>query len=48
MADKKTARKEYKPGRQCQKCGCRLAQHKNRVSCGRCGYTEFIGHGEKV
>ena len=27
----------------CPKCGegYRLAQHKNRVSCGRCNYTEF-------
>ncbi|MEM3444599.1 MAG: 30S ribosomal protein S27ae [Thermoplasmata archaeon] len=27
----------------CPKCGpgCFLAEHENRVSCGRCGYTEF-------
>ena len=27
----------------CPKCGVGvfLAQHKNRVSCGKCGYTEF-------
>ena len=27
----------------CPKCGegVFLAQHKNRVSCGSCGYTEF-------
>lgn len=27
----------------CPKCGdgCFLAEHKNRVSCGRCHYTEF-------
>lgn len=28
----------------CPKCGpgVFLATHKNRVSCGKCGYTEFI------
>ncbi|MCW1294047.1 MAG: 30S ribosomal protein S27ae [Candidatus Parvarchaeota archaeon] len=28
----------------CPKCGegFFLAQHKNRLACGRCGYTEFI------
>jgi len=28
----------------CPKCGpgVFLAKHKNRVSCGKCGYTEFI------
>ena len=27
----------------CPKCGegVFLAEHKNRVSCGRCGYTEY-------
>ena len=27
----------------CPKCGegVFLAEHKNRVSCGKCGYTEF-------
>ena len=27
----------------CPKCGpgVLLAQHKNRTSCGKCGYTEF-------
>lgn len=27
----------------CPKCGegVFLAEHKNRISCGRCGYTEF-------
>lgn len=27
----------------CPKCGpgIFLAEHKNRVACGRCGYTEF-------
>jgi len=29
--------------RDCPKCGdgVFLAEHKNRVSCGKCGYTEF-------
>lgn len=31
--------------RHCPKCGdgVFLAEHKNRVSCGKCGYTEFKG-----
>ncbi len=30
---------------ECPKCGpgFRMAQHHNRKSCGRCGYTEFGG-----
>lgn len=34
--------KAYKPGRSCPKCGSgvRLANHENRLSCGRCGYFE--------
>jgi small subunit ribosomal protein S27Ae len=29
--------------RECPKCGAGvfMAQHKDRVSCGKCGYTEF-------
>jgi len=29
--------------RHCPKCGdgVFLGEHKNRVSCGKCGYTEF-------
>lgn len=32
----------YKPGKSCPKCGVgvRLAEHKDRRSCGRCGYFE--------
>jgi small subunit ribosomal protein S27Ae len=32
-----------KKSRMCPKCGpgVFLADHKNRFSCGRCGYTEF-------
>lgn len=34
--------KAYKPGKSCPKCGAgvRLAEHKNRRSCGKCGYFE--------
>jgi small subunit ribosomal protein S27Ae len=46
MADAKDSKKKketkpYKPGRRCQKCGSRMADHKNRYACGKCGYTEF-------
>jgi len=49
MADKKekpkregVATKPYKKGKQCPKCGpgVKLADHKNRNSCGKCGYYE--------
>ncbi|MBN2477756.1 30S ribosomal protein S27ae [Candidatus Micrarchaeota archaeon] len=32
----------YKKGRSCPKCGpgVKLAEHKDRFSCGRCGYYE--------
>jgi len=35
--------------RNCPKCGdgVFLADHKNRLSCGKCGYTEFKGRQEK-
>jgi small subunit ribosomal protein S27Ae len=37
---KKTS--EYKnPEKMCPKCGVRMANHKNRFSCGKCGYTEM-------
>ena len=31
-------------GRFCPKCGAGvfMAKHKDRVTCGRCGYTEFL------
>ncbi|MDE1868731.1 MAG: 30S ribosomal protein S27ae [Candidatus Micrarchaeota archaeon] len=43
MADKKDKKKPvaYKPGRLCPKCGARMGEHSDRVSCGKCGYTEF-------
>jgi small subunit ribosomal protein S27Ae len=43
-AKKKEAKKPkaYKPGKFCPKCGAgiRLAEHKDRRSCGKCGYFE--------
>jgi small subunit ribosomal protein S27Ae len=49
MADKETKKeggkkkvaKPYKPGKMCPKCNSRMADHADRYSCGRCGYTEF-------
>ena len=45
MADAKKPVKKfkpYKPKRACPKCGSgvRLADHKDRVSCGKCHYFE--------
>ena len=51
MADQKPAatakkkEKKFKPfkaGKSCPKCGSgvRLAEHKDRHSCGKCGYME--------
>jgi small subunit ribosomal protein S27Ae len=39
---KEKKQKPYKPGKACPKCGAgvRLAEHKDRRSCGRCGYFE--------
>ena len=36
--------------RHCPKCGDGyfLAEHKNRLSCGKCGYTEFKTKGKKI
>ncbi|HUC39049.1 MAG TPA: 30S ribosomal protein S27ae [Candidatus Acidoferrum sp.] len=48
MAEKKAKKfKAYKQGRQCPKCGSRLAEHADRMSCGKCGYTEFK-HAKQV
>ncbi|MCL4373458.1 MAG: 30S ribosomal protein S27ae [Candidatus Marsarchaeota archaeon] len=33
--------KEYKPPKMCPKCNSRMAEHADRFTCGRCGYTEF-------
>lgn len=43
MADKKAKKfKPYKKGKFCPRCGApkRLAEHKDRLSCGGCGYME--------
>lgn len=34
--------KAYKAGKYCPKCGTgiKLAEHKDRLSCGKCGYME--------
>lgn len=39
---KKQKPKAYAPGKYCPKCGTgvRLAEHKDRRSCGKCGYME--------
>lgn len=41
-AKKERITKAYAPGKNCPKCGAgfRLAEHKNRRSCGKCGYFE--------
>jgi len=41
-AKKEKSFKPYKKGKTCPKCGSgvRLAEHKNRASCGKCGYFE--------
>jgi len=43
MAEKKKKVSSWKKGRNCPKCGggVRLAEHKDRLACGRCGYTEM-------
>jgi len=35
--------KAQKKGKTCPKCGPSvfMGEHKNRVSCGKCGYSEF-------
>ncbi len=42
MAEKKKSFKAYKAGRACPKCGAgsKLANHKDRFTCGKCGYME--------
>ncbi|PIT84128.1 30S ribosomal protein S27ae [Candidatus Micrarchaeota archaeon CG10_big_fil_rev_8_21_14_0_10_45_29] len=41
-APKKKKIKAYARGKACPKCGSgvRLGEHKNRRSCGKCGYFE--------
>ena len=41
-AAKKAAPKAYRPAAKfCPKCGSRMADHRDRYACGRCGYTEW-------
>jgi len=48
MADDKSKKfKPYTPGRMCPKCNSRMAAHKDRYTCGKCGYTEFKGKDKK-
>lgn len=47
MADKKKEFKQYRPGKLCPKCHSRMGEHRDRISCGRCGYTEFSKHEKK-
>lgn len=39
---KKSGPRVYKPGKSCPKCGpgIHMASHKDRLSCGKCGYFE--------
>ncbi len=49
MAEKKQKNAApYKPGRACPKCGRRMGEHKDRFSCGSCGYMEVKAHDKKV
>lgn len=41
VAKKKKTFSAYAPGRMCPKCGKRMGEHKDRFSCGGCGYAEF-------
>ncbi|MFH1780259.1 MAG: 30S ribosomal protein S27ae [Candidatus Micrarchaeota archaeon] len=43
MAEKKEKKtKKYEKRKACPKCGAgtNLAEHKDRLSCGKCGYME--------
>lgn len=33
--------KPFKEKKPCPKCSSRMADHIDRFSCGKCGYTEF-------
>ncbi len=43
MTEKKEKKefKPYKAPKLCPKCNSRMAEHADRYTCGRCGYTEF-------
>ena len=42
LPKKESKPKPYKPGKNCPRCGAgvKLADHKDRSSCGKCGYFE--------
>ena len=44
-APAKKEKKTFKPYKEalkrCPKCSSRLGDHKDRFSCGKCGYSEF-------
>ena len=35
---------EYKQGKMCPKCNCKMGEHSDRLTCGKCRYTEFKKH----
>jgi ribosomal protein S27AE len=45
MAEKKESKKKnvipYKAGKSCPKCHSKMGDHADRITCGKCGYTEF-------
>ena len=44
MAEEKSAKKDirpYVPPKECPKCGSRMANHADRYTCCKGGYTEF-------
>jgi ribosomal protein S27AE len=41
--EKKTFRPYKEAAKRCPKCSSRLGEHKDRFSCGKCGYCEFKG-----
>ena len=39
--EKKTFKPYKEAAKRCPKCSSRLGDHKDRFSCGKCGYSEF-------
>ncbi|MEM3020513.1 MAG: 30S ribosomal protein S27ae [Candidatus Micrarchaeaceae archaeon] len=51
MAEEKSAKKDirpYVPPKECPKCGSRMANHADRYTCGKCGYTEFKSQAQEA
>ncbi len=47
-AKEKKEIKAYKPAvKFCPKCGSRMAEHADRFTCGKCGYTEWKASKEQ-